>query len=125
MHGSFCPTPVLPTLVGGPEDVTVRYGHPTEFTCKFINGNDDFSIIWKINDILQDCDVWCYKTSTHGVLQLKFTASLSVGNHSIQCILKQNIPKYLVADSSFEDDVNEDVIRDATLTLTEPGKLEP
>ena len=119
---------VLPSIIGDMKDEEVAYGYPADFACRFINGNNYFSITWSIDNTEYDCetatpDVICYKNNTHGVLQIKTTASLSVGIHSVQCIIEQNDHALYTANTSSNTLLNSTQTREANLTVTDPGVL--
>ena len=61
----------------------------------------------------------CSTGDSQSVLQVKNSSKLLIGDHSVQCILNQNIPKDFQEDDSFDENLNSLTTRIAAFTITE------
>ena len=127
---------VLATIENDIQNVSVLEGERATFTCKFSKGNiSDIDIDWTFNGHQFDkCDSTeddiapdgngCYTNDTHSVLVLRNISSLSIGSYPVQCILQQNIPGDFKKDPSFQENFNNIITRNASLTISmKIGKL--
>ena len=103
--------------------VPVSVGTVAMVTCKIIKKDTNFSISWRMDgrkvcdeDTPTD-DITCFTNATHGVLQLENTTSLGVGNHTVECVLEQEIEPSFIEDPSFEDEYEAVVVRSGVLEI--------
>ena len=110
---------------GGLQDLSISRGEEAEFTCNFNKGDNDVTIQWKIDGEDYDCSMEtgsvynCSTGDSQSVLQVKNSNKLFIGDHSVQCVLNQNIPKDFQEDDWFDENLNSLTTRIATLTITE------
>ena len=121
---------VLATIENDIQNVSVVEGERATFTCKFSKGNiSDIDIDWTFNgDQYEECDSTeddiapvdngCYTNDTHSVLVLRNISSLTIGSYPVQCILQQNIPGDFKKDPSFQENFNNNITRNASLTIS-------
>ena len=118
---------MLPGLVGTIEDKWATVGDPVNFTCQFNSSNDakDLDIVWKVgsDEFCGDFNTTeqCSMNTTHSIFQINSTASFTMGTYQVQCILKHRISKPFLDDPSFRDELLDDIVKEATLTLVEPS----
>ena len=101
--------------------VPVSVGTVATVTCKIIKEDTNFSISWRMDD-QKVCDedtptddITCFTNATHSVLQLESTTSLSVGSHTVECVLEQEIDQLFRDDPSFLKAV---VVRSGVLEIS-------
>ena len=113
---------------GGLQDLSIPRGEEAEFTCNFIEGDNDVTIKWKIDDVDHNCSEVAMETESvyncstgdsQSVLQVKNSSKLLIGDHSVQCVLNQNIPEDFQEDDTFDENFNFLTTRIATLTITD------
>ena len=104
--------------------VPVSVGMVATVTCKIIKEDTDFSISWRMDD-QKVCDedtptddITCFTNATHGVLQLESTTSLSVGSHTVECVLEQEIDQLFRDDPSFLKEYEAVVVRSGVLEIS-------
>ena len=111
---------------GGLQDLSISRGEEAEFTCNFNKGDNNVTIKWKIDDVDHNCSEVAIETESvyncstgdsQSVLQVKNSNKLFIGDHSVQCILNQNIPKDFQEDYWFDENLNSLTTRTAALTI--------
>ena len=106
------------------EESPIMQGDSTTFTCNFVKGDNNVNVIWEVNNERYACPLEeggeegyeCTINDSQSVLQLMNTNSLEVDNHTVQCILEQNIQEEFRNDPSFNDEWN-NITRLAVLTI--------
>ena len=121
---------MLATIDSDIQNVNITQEENTSFTCNFSKGDVNSTVYWTVDGGQYDCvdaeDIGadsngCYTTETQSVLLIRDTSSFTPGNHSVQCILQQNIPQEFRGDESFRTEFNEILTRTASLTITSTG----
>ena len=117
---------VLTTVDDNIQSLSITEGESASFTCNFSEGDVDSTVEWTVGGREYDCGTaeedigadsnGCYTTETQSVLLIRNTGSFTPGNHSVQCILQQNIPEQFRVDPSFQDKYNS-ITRKATLGI--------
>ena len=98
--------------------ITVK--ESANFICNFSTRDfDDITVYWRVDGGQYDCvtteeDIeadsnGCYTTETQSVLLIRDTSLFTTGNHSVQCILQQNIPQEFRDDDSFKEEYNDTI----------------
>ena len=106
------------------DESPIMQGDRATFTCDFVKRDNDVSVIWEVDNEQYACPpeeggeegYKCTIDDSQSVLQLMNTNSLEVDNHTVQCILEQNIPEEYRNDSSFNEEWN-NITRSAILTV--------
>ena len=114
------------------EESSIMQGDRATFTCDFVKGTNNVDVIWEVDNERYACPPGeggeegykCTINDSQSVLQLMNTNSLEVGNHTVQCILEQNIPEDFRNDSSFNEEWN-NITRLAVLTIIRRPTLSP
>ena len=112
--------------------VTITKKESANFTCNFSKRDfDDITVYWTVDGGQYDCvtaeeDIGadsngCYTTETQSVLLIRNTSSFTTGNHSVQCILQQNIPQEFRDDDSFKEEYNDTITRSTFLNTRPTG----
>ena len=108
------------------EESSIMQGDSTTFTCNFVKGNNDVSVIWEVNNERYACPpeeggeegYECTIDDSQSAFQLLCINSFDVGTYSVQCTLEERIPDIFHENDPSSNELNIKMSNIETLNIT-------